>query len=333
MMDLQTTYLGLSLPNPLVASASPLGQDIDAVKALADAGCSALVMNSMFEEVIRRQEVVDSVLADTARRIFGSSADVGEDGDAPTESYLRQIERAANAVDIPIIGALNGATPGFWVQSAQRMIDAGAAAIELNIYALPALDIAGADVEEYHLELLTLLKHSVNVPIAVKLSPYFSSFGAMALALDQAGADGLVLFNRFLQPDIDIEAITVTPRISLSSSSERLLPQTWIALLRGQVRASLAATSGVETADDVISYLLAGADVVMTASAMLRNGPGHAAVLLDGLRDWMSRKGFDSIDEVRGRLAVGESIDRGDYDRYSYVTALQQEQIRYRQPS
>ena len=203
------------------------------------------------------------------------------------------------------------------------MQDAGAAAIELNIYYLPGNPrIPGAEVEQRHLDVLRRVKDAVTVPVAVKLSPYFSSPGQMALQLDEAGADALVIFNRFLQPDIDTEGLAVVPHVALSSRADGRLPRTWIALLRGRVRAALAATSGVETPEDVAAYLLAGADIVMTASALLRHGPRHAAVLLDGLSSWMTRKGFQTLDDLRGMLAIPADADEAAYERAGYVTAL-----------
>ena len=236
-----------------------------------------------------------------------------------------------------MIASLNGATTGGWTDYASALQDAGAAAIELNIYYLPgdppppthlpvplrAPFISGSDVEQRHVEILTTVKAVVTVPVAVKLSPYFSSTGEMARRLDRAGADGLVLFNRFLQPDIDPETLTVTVRPGLSAQAEGRLPRAWIALLAGRVRASLAATTGVETAADVASYLLAGADVVMTASALLRHGPGYAGVLLGELSAWMARKGFGSVADVRGLLAVPDGTDQAAYERAGYVTALE----------
>jgi dihydroorotate dehydrogenase (fumarate) len=237
--------------------------------------------------------------------------------------YLSLLERAAAAVDVPIIGSLNGVTAGGWTSYARAMQDAGAAAIELNIYYIPGDPrISGRDVEQRHIDILCGVKTAVTVPVAVKLSPHFSSTGEMALRLDQAGADGLVLFNRFLQPDIDPESMAVLPIVDLSSTREARLPRTWISILRHQLRASLAATTGVDEPSDVVKYLLAGADVVMTASALIRYGPEHAAVLLDGLSEWMARKGYASVGEVRGLLAVPADADQAAYERAGYVRAL-----------
>jgi dihydroorotate dehydrogenase (fumarate) len=224
-----------------------------------------------------------------------------------------------------VIASLNGSTTGGWTDYASALQNAGAAAIELNIYHLPGGPVVtGRDVEQRHIEILTTVKAVVSVPVAVKLSPYFSSTGEMAHRLDQAGADGLVLFNRFLQPDIDPETLTVTVRPGLSTQAEGRLPRAWIALLAGRLRASLAATTGVEDATDVAKYLLAGADVVMTASALLRHGPGYAGVLVDELSGWMARKGFRTVGELRGLLSVPAGGDEAGYARASYVTALQE---------
>ena len=223
-----------------------------------------------------------------------------------------------------MIASLNGSTTGGWTGYAAALEQAGAAAIELNIYHLPGDPLSpGRDVEQRHVEILTAVKAVVRVPVAVKMSPFYSSAGQMAQRLDRAGADGLVLFNRFLQPDIDPETLTVSAPFGLSSPAEGRLPRAWIALLAGRVRASLAATTGVEDAADVARYLLAGADVVMTASALLRHGPGYASVLLDGLSGWRARKGFAAVADVRGLLSVPSGTDETAYERAGYVRALQ----------
>jgi dihydroorotate dehydrogenase (fumarate) len=327
MTDLATRYLGMDLRSPLVASASPLSATADGVRRLADSGVGAAVLPSLFEEQLRQQALRDAVVADAGAESFAESLSyfpaAASAGGGP-DRYLSLLKRAAAAVDIPVIASLNGATTGGWTDYASALQDAGAAAIELNIYYLPGdLYFTGADVERRHVEILTTVKAVVSVPVAVKLSPYFSSTGEMARRLDRAGADGLVLFNRFLQPDIDPETLTVTVRPGLSTQAEGRLPRAWIALLAGRVRASLAATTGVETAADVASYLLAGADVVMTASALLRHGPGYAGVLLGELSAWMARKGFGSVADVRGLLAVPDGTDQAAYERAGYVTALE----------
>jgi dihydroorotate dehydrogenase (fumarate) len=328
MTELATRYLGLDLRSPLVASASPLSGTADGVRRLADSGVGAVVLPSLFEEQLRQEAARDAAAADAGADSFAESLSyfpAAASADGGPHRYLSLLKRAAAAVDIPVIASLNGASTGGWTDYASALQDAGAAAIELNIYYLPGdLFFTGADVERRHVEILTTVKAVVSIPVAVKLSPYFSSTGEMARRLDRAGADGLVLFNRFLQPDIDPETLTVTVRPGLSTQAEGRLPRAWIALLAGRVRGSLAATTGVETAADVASYLLAGADVVMTASALLRHGPGYAAVLLGELSDWMARKRFGSVAEARGLLAVPDGTDQAAYERAGYVTALEE---------
>ena len=327
-MNLSTRYKGLTLRNPVVASASPLSQTVDGVRRLADAGVGAVVLYSLFEEQLRREAAENARLVDAGTESFAESLSyfpAAAEDEAGPRRYLSLLERAAAAVDVPVIASLNGVTPGGWTDYARAMQDAGAAAIELNIYYLPGdPHISGRDLEQRHLDILTRVREGVRVPVAVKLSPYFSSTGEIALRLDEAGADALVLFNRFLQPDIDPDTLTVVPHVGLSSPGEARLPRTWIALLHGRVRASLAATTGVETPADVAKYLLAGADVVMTASALLRHGPEHATVLIDGLEEWMARKGFAAVDDLRGMLAVPRGADEAVYERAGYVGALRE---------
>jgi dihydroorotate dehydrogenase (fumarate) len=327
-VNLSTSYMGLTLRNPLVASASPLSQTVDGVRRLAEAGVGAVVLYSLFEEQLRRQAAENARLVDAGTESFAESLSyfpAAAEDEAGPRRYLSLLERAAAAVEVPVIGSLNGVTPGGWSDYAHAMQDAGAAAIELNIYYLPGDPrISGRDVEQRHLDILTRVKDVVSVPVAVKLSPYFSSIGEIALRLDDAGADALVLFNRFLQPDIDPDRLAVVSHVGLSSPSEARLPRTWIALLHGRVRASLAATTGVETSADIAKYLLAGADIVMTASALLRHGPEHATALLDGLSDWMTHKRFATLDEVRGMLAVPSGMDESVYERTGYVGALRE---------
>jgi dihydroorotate dehydrogenase (fumarate) len=325
-MDLATRYLGLPLRNPLVASASPTSNTLDGVRRLADAGVGAVVLFSLFEEQVRREAEQNARLADAGTDSFAESLSyfpAGADSDAGPRRYLSLLERATAAVDIPVIGSLNGVTPGGWTSYARLIQDAGAAAIELNIYYLPGDPrTPGREVEQRHIDILGRVKDAVTVPVAVKLGPQFSSPGEIARRLVQAGADGLVLFNRFLQPDIDPETLTVRPAVDLSSPAEARLPRTWISLLRNHLGASLAATTGVEEPADVVKYLLAGADVVMTASALLRHGPRYAAVLLDGLAAWMTRKGYASVDDLRGMLAVPADADQAAYERAGYVRAM-----------
>jgi len=326
-MDLSTRYLGLALRNPLVASASPISSTLDGIKRLADGEVGAIVLFSLFEEQLRRDAEQNARLADAGTDSFAESLSyfpAGAGSDPGPRRYLSLLERAVAAVDVPVIGSLNGVTPGGWTSYARAIQDAGAAAVELNIYYIPGDPrITGREVEQRHIDILQRVKDTVTVPVAVKLSPHFSSTGEIALRLDEAGADGLVLFNRFLQPDIDPEILAVVPAVDLSSPSEARLARTWISILRRRVHACLAATTGVDGPADVAKYLLAGADVVMTASALLRHGPEHAAVLLDGLAGWMARKGFASVDDVRGMLAVPAGTDQAAYERDGYIRALQ----------
>jgi len=325
-VNLTSTYLGLDLRNPLVASAGPMTQTAARIARLAEAGVGAVVLPSLFEEQIRAEADRDERLAEVGTDSFGEATSYLVDPDASIwpRQYLSLIERAAGS-GVPVIASLNGSTPGGWTDYARAMQDAGAAAIELNIYYLPGEPlIPGRDAEQRYVDILTAVKSVVSVPVAVKLTPYFSSFGDMALRLEQAGADGLVLFNRFMQTDIDPDTFTVSTGFKLSSPAEATLPRSWIARLRGQLRSSLAASTGVETADDVAAYLLAGADVVMTTSALLRHGPGHVTALLDGLTAWMDRKGISSVAEIRGLLAPAGDTPQPGFGRYGYLAAVEQ---------
>lgn len=332
MTDLTTSYLGLELRNPVVASAGPLSQTVDGIKSLADGGVGAVVMYSLFEEQLRREAAaaaeLEEMYEDSYAEALSYFPSVPSTNHEASHAYLKLVEEGAKTIDVPLIASLNGASMGGWTKTARQLADAGASAIELNIYLVPGdITMSGAEVEERHLEILAGVKDAVDVPVAVKLSPFFSSVGNMALRLDQAGADGLVLFNRFLQPDIDVERVTVESGVSLSTPTEGRLPRTWIAVLRGKVRASLAATTGVDTAEDVVKYLLAGADVVMTTSALVRRGASYARVLVNGLEDWLSARSI-SLDKARGLLAVpAESAEA--YERAGYVSALEKAKATY----
>ena len=327
-MKLDASYLGLKLRNPLVASAGPMTQTVDRIERLAEAGVGAVVLPSLFEEQIRAEADRDERLAEVGTDSFGEAMTYLVDPDASVwpRRYLDLIERAAGS-GVPVIASLNGSTPGGWTDYARAMQDAGAAAIELNIYYLPGpvsgVPPSGRDNEQRYIDILTTVKSAVSIPVAVKLTPYFSSLGEMAIRLDRAGADGLVLFNRFMQTDIDPQTLTVSAGFKLSSPAEATLARSWIARLCGQVHASLAGSTGVETADDIAAYLLAGADVVMTTSSLLRHGPAHVTVLLDGLRAWMERKGFGSTDEIRGMFAAAADAGQPDFGRVGYLSAVE----------
>lgn len=324
-MDLTTTYLGLPLRNPLVASAGPLASTADGVRELDGAGVGAVVLPSLFEEQIRRESERDFRLASAGTDSYPEALSYLPVAalDVWPHQHLRLIEKSAAAVGIPVIASLNGVSGGGWTHYATALQDAGAAAIELNVYYLSDDPMIPArDAERQCAELLAAVRAAVRIPVAVKMGPYFSSPGEMAVTLDRAGADGLVLFNRFMQEDIDPETFTVSAGFQLSSPGEAALPRTWISRLRGTVGCSLAASTGVETAADVAAYLLAGADVVMTTSALLRHGAGYAAELLDGLDAWMGRKGFGSVAEARGLLSAqaGQAMP----GRSGYLTAIGQ---------
>lgn len=328
-MDLSTSYLGLSLRNPIVASAGPLQQNLDGIRSLASGGVGAIVLYSLFEEQLRHEAARDTMLEELHEESFAESLSYFPTAPATSSSglsyrYLNLLERAVSAVPVPIIASLNGSTAGGWTEFARQMQDAGAYAIELNIYLVPGdVTTQGREVEDRHLEILESVKGAVSIPVSVKMSPYLSSIGQLAMRLDEAGADGLVLFNRFLQPEVDVEALETASGVYLSTPNDGRLPRTWIAALHGRVRGSLAGTSGVETWEDVARYLLAGADVAMTTSSLLRHGPEHTRELLEGLQAWLARKGFDSVDAARGLLAVPTGIDATAYERAGYVSALE----------
>ena len=326
MTNFSTRYLGLALRNPLVASASPLSLTVDGVRRLADAGVGAVVLYSLFEEQVLREAAQDARLVDAGTESFAESLSyfpaVADEETGPRR-YLSLVQRASSAVDVPVIGSLNGVTPGGWVDYARAIQDAGAAAIELNIYYLPGDPrVSGREVEQRHVDVLARVKDAVTIPVAVKLSPYFSSTGEMALRLDEAGADGLVLFNRFLQPDVDLDALEVVDEAHLSHPGELLLPLRWCALLRPQLDVSLALTSGVHDGEAAAKAVLVGADVAMAASALLRHGPEHVTALRDGLERVLGDHGYTSVAQARGALSAANAPDPDAFERAHYIQAL-----------
>jgi len=326
MTDLSTSYLGLKLRTPLVASASPLSQDLDGIRRMQDAGASAVVLYSLFEEQLRREEIELNYHLAAGTESFPESLTYlparSEFRTGP-EGYLCQIEAAKHAVRIPIIASLNGSTPGGWTKYARAMEDAGADAIECNIYFLPTdIDITGTEVEQRYVDIVGSVKSSVHIPVAVKLSPFFSSMANMSKWLVQAGADGLVLFNRFYQPDIDLQELEVRPNVLLSTPQAMRLPLTWIGILYGRVRCSLAATSGIHSAEDVIKLLMVGADVTMLCSSLLRNGIGHLSVIETDLRDWMSQHEYESVDQMKGSTSQIRCSDSSAFERMQYTRAI-----------
>jgi dihydroorotate dehydrogenase (fumarate) len=326
VIDLRTSYLGLQLRSPLVASASPLTGDTDDLRRLQDAGAAAAVLPSLFEEQLTHDQVeLDRLLEQTSEHVGEAQSyfpDLADYNTGPA-SYLELIERAKRAVAIPVIASLNGTTPGGWVRHARRMQDAGADALELNLYAV-ATDpqVGAAELEARYLELVAAVRSAVTVPLAVKLSPFFTAMANMAVRVADAGADGLVLFNRFYQPDLDIDALDVVPRLVLSTSNELRLPLRWIAILYGQVRASLAATSGVHTGMDAAKVLLAGADVAMMTSALLRHGPAHVAQVERELVTVLSERDYASVAELRGSMSRRAMPDPAGFERANYVRTL-----------
>ena len=325
-MDLRTKYLGLNLKHPVVASASPLSKTLDGIKRLEDAGASAVVMFSLFEEQLRYENESFNYLMESGTESFAESLSYFpevEEYKVGPDSYLNLIRQATSAVDVPIIASLNGVTSEGWTEYAKEMADAGASAIELNIFYIPAnLDITGREVEQRYVDIIKAVKGSVSVPVAVKVSPFFSAMGEMAIKFVEAGADGLVLFNRFYQPDFDLEELEVVPDLELSSPSEIRLPLLWIAVLHGRINASIAATRGVQSPTEIIKYTMAGADAVMTASALLRNGAGHIKTLVDGMSDWMDRRGYESVEQMKGSMSQRNVADPSAFERANYIKVL-----------
>jgi dihydroorotate dehydrogenase (fumarate) len=327
MPDLSTTYLGQSLPHPVVASAGPLSHDLDGIRRLEDGGAAAVVLFSLFEEQIRwENDTVARLTAIGAESTGEVSSYFPPIGDfvAGPDAYLDLLRRARQAVNIPIIASLNGATSSGWVDYARLMHSAGASAIELNIFYIPAdASITGRDVEQRYEDVVSAVSRAVPIPVAVKVSPFFSATGEMARRLVSAGARGLVLFNRFYQPDVDLDRLEVAPTIELSSPAEIRLPLLWIAVLHGRVEASLAATTGVHSYAEVAKYLLAGADAVMTTSALLTHGPGHVRTLVDGLAAWLDSKGFESVAQIKGSMSQRHVTDPSAFERANYMKVLQ----------
>jgi dihydroorotate dehydrogenase (fumarate) len=325
-MSLATRYLGLQLAHPIVAAASPLTATLDGMRRLEDAGAAAVVMSSLYEEQIRAEDTAYALYTEHGS---DSQAEASSyfpelpDYDSGVSGHLETLERASEALDIPVIASLNGTTREGWIGHARALELAGAAAIELNIYSVP-IDpaVSGAEVERRTVEIVREVKRTVRIPVSIKLVPYFSSMPHVAAELVRAGADGLVLFNRLYAPDIDPCTLRVTRSLPLSTAAELPLSLVWIALLSRRVECSLAASRGVETHIEVVKYLLAGADVVMTASALLRNGVEHVAAMRKGLERWLGENGFDSVDAIRG-LKDATHVEHVDaLIRAQYVAAL-----------
>jgi dihydroorotate dehydrogenase (fumarate) len=327
MTDLATTYLGLRLEHPVVASAGPLSHTLDGIRQLEDGGAAAIVLFSLFEEQIRLENAATEHLMEAGTESFPEALDyfpAVEDYEVGPEPYLELIRRAREATAVPIIASLNGMTRAGWIDFARRIEQAGASALELNLYYIPAdLSATGREVEELYLHVLREVRAAVRIPIAMKLSPFFSAPGEMARRLVSDGADGLVLFNRFYQPDFDLEQLEVAPTLQLSRPDEIRLPLLWIAILHGRLQASLAATTGVHSGDEVVKYLLAGADAVMTTSALLKHGPRHLETLVGGLRQWMQRRGYTSVGQMKGAMSQKNVADPAAFERANYIKTLE----------
>lgn len=323
-MDLRTNYLGLELKNPLVASASPLARELVNIRRMEDSGASAVVLNSLFEEEINQEShALDRYLSDGTESYAEALTYFPE---APAyraigpDAYLEHIFRAKQAVDIPIIASLNGVSSGGWIRYAKEMQGAGADALELNIYYVPTrIDLSSAEVEQIYIDLVHDVRASINIPIAVKLSPYFSSTANMMHRLAEAGANGLVLFNRFYQPDLDLENLEVVPNLILSKSEEMRLPLRWIAILYGRVAADLALTTGVHTAQDALKAVAAGANVAMMTSEILLNGIGRFAEILAEMKLWLEEREYQSIEELHGSLSQINVAAPAAFERANYI--------------
>ena len=324
--DLSTTYLGLRLKNPLVISACPLTAQIDQLRRLAEAGAAAAVLPSVFEEQIEHDGDEISRVYDFHTDSFAESLTYfpeQQDYTTGPEEYLKTIAKAKKAVDIPVIASLNGTSKGGWIRYAKMMQDAGADAVELNIYSVAAdAELTGRDVESRYLDLVAAVKQSISIPLAVKVSPYFSAMANMGVRLAQGGADGLVLFNRFFQPDIDLDTLEMRPQLHLSSPSELLTPLRWIAILHGRTDASLAATGGIHDAPALLKALLAGADVGMIASVLYQKGVAEVGRILAGVREWMDENEYNSVQQLKGSMSYENYPDPAAFQRGNYMKTL-----------
>lgn len=325
-MSLTTNYLGLVLRNPIVASSSPLSHNVDSIRRLEDAGASAVVMYSLFEEQITFDSFYVDHYLRSGSNSYAESLDFFPEMhqyNVGPDEYLNLIRRAKESVDIPVIGSLNGVSAGGWVNYAGLIEDAGADALELNVYYVPTnLDLAGQEVENIYLDMLRSVKRAVTIPLAMKLSPYFSSLGNIAKRLVDEGADGLVLFNRFYQPDLDLETLQVAPRLVLSNSNELRLPLRWVAILYGRLLADMAITTGVHTSEDVLKGLMAGAKVTMMASELLQNGVRRIKEILREIESWMDEREYASVAQMIGSMSQQHCAEPAAFERANYMKTL-----------
>ena len=326
MVDLSTTYLGLQLKNPVVASASPISKKLSGIRSLEDAGASAVVMYSLFEEQIVHDSLALDHYLNQGTESYAESVsyfpDMGHYNVGP-DDYLELIHKAKQAVQIPVIGSLNGYSTGGWVGYAKKIEQAGADALELNVYYLPTdLNLTGQELEQSYIDLVRDVRSQIHIPLAIKLNPYFTALPNLCGKLAQAGANGLVLFNRFLQPDLDIETLEVTPNLVLSSSAELRMPLRWVAILYGRIQADMALTTGVHTAQDVLKAMMAGANVTMLASALLKNGVQHIGQVLADMQTWMETYEYLSIQQMKGSMSQQAVADPSAFERANYMIAL-----------
>jgi dihydroorotate dehydrogenase (fumarate) len=325
-MDLTTTYMGLTLRTPLVPSASPLSEEIESIKQLEDAGASAIVLYSLFEEQLRQDRFELHQHMEAGTFSFAEALTYFPEPDqfhlGPDE-YLKHISKAKDAVDMPVIASLNGSSVGGWTSYARAIQQAGADALELNIYCIPTeLDVTSAQVEQTYLDILKAVKSEVTIPVAVKLSPFFTNFANMAKRLDDAGANGLVLFNRFYQPDIELESLEVVPNILLSTPMAMRLPLRWVAILYDKLNCSFAATSGIHRATDALKMLMAGADVTMLCSVLIRHGVKQIGVIERDLIAWMEEHEYESVEQLKGSLSQKNCPNPSEFERAQYMRAI-----------
>ncbi len=325
-MDLSTTYMGLKLKNPIVPSASPMSRDINIIKALEDAGASAIVLHSLFEEQITHEALELNYLTTQGNESYAEAVTYfpqANEYHLGPDDYLEHIQKAKKAVNIPIIGSLNGVTAGGWLEYAKNIEQAGADGLELNVYYIPTdPKYSGADIENLYVEILKIVRSEVNIPVAVKLSPFFSSMANIAKKLDDNGANALVLFNRFYQPDIDLETLDVIPNIFLSTPQAMRVPLRWIAILHGKIKADIAATSGVHNADDVLKMLMVGSNVTMMCSALLQQGPYWITKVLKDMETWMEEHEYTSVKQMIGSMSHKSVKEPAAFERANYMKVL-----------
>jgi dihydroorotate dehydrogenase (fumarate) len=327
-MDLSTTYLGLKLRTPLVPAASPLSEEVSTIKEMEDNGASAVVLYSLFEEQLRQDRLELAQHLDHGTFSYAEALTYfpePEEFRLGPDEYLKHIAKAKESVNIPIIASLNGSSVGGWTQYAKAIEQAGADALELNIYYIPTdMKLTANDVEQTYLDILKAVKNEIKIPVAVKLSPFFTNFANMAARLDEAGANGMVLFNRFYQPDVDLESLEIKPNILLSTPMAMRVPLRWIALLYGRVKANMAATSGIHRASDVLKMLMAGADVTMLCSALIRHGVRQIGVIERDLVAWMDEHDYTSVSQLKGSLSQKNCANPTAFERAQYMKAISQ---------